>query len=410
MSDLADIAASIWAREKALEFRGSDPYDGLNSRLLSPVLGWSKYLRLALIQAVKRSPIDLRRILGVQPRVNPKGLALYLSSIMSWLSIEETPEYWRAWLQDELLSKASLPDGRPLVSPERQHVEGIRRNPTIGKRLENGAIAWGYSFPWQGRRFYQPAWAPTVVCTSFVLDALTHSKAPLLTQIAGATARFVADHLNVHEDGTGICFSYSPQDSTRVYNASLFGARILAEGARYSEDHTDSLRSMACRAAEYVLQRQEESGRWVYGEAGHWQWTDNLHTGFVLESLMKLQSRLGLGEWREQIQRGLDYYQEHLFLPDGTARYYSTSTKPLDPHSFAQGAITLTEAVQLGYSIDVEPRQVLLAAVKQLWDEERRGFLYRPPSPLRQSMIHSRWSQAWMLRAITAYLDCVDNE
>jgi hypothetical protein len=46
------------------EYKGWDPYDGLNSRLLSrlPWIGRNRLLRLAWIQAFKKSPVNLRTI------------------------------------------------------------------------------------------------------------------------------------------------------------------------------------------------------------------------------------------------------------------------------------------------------------------------------------------------------------
>ena len=52
-----------------------------------------------------------------------------------------------------------------------------------------------------------------------------------VTLLTRRAARFVAERLHRHEDADGICFSYSPTDRTRVYNASLFGAKILARAA-----------------------------------------------------------------------------------------------------------------------------------------------------------------------------------
>ena len=46
------------------EFKGYDPYDGLNSRLFNAIPGVSKnrIARLAWIQTFKRSPINLRKV------------------------------------------------------------------------------------------------------------------------------------------------------------------------------------------------------------------------------------------------------------------------------------------------------------------------------------------------------------
>src|SRR5262249_20185180 len=55
---------------------GIDPYDALNSKVFSvlPFLD-SRFPRILLTQALKRSPIDVRGLLGTEKTQNPKGLA-----------------------------------------------------------------------------------------------------------------------------------------------------------------------------------------------------------------------------------------------------------------------------------------------------------------------------------------------
>src|SRR5258708_3136847 len=65
------------------DFAGYDPYDALNSRLLKllPVLE-SRIPRLILTQLLKRSPVDLRRLLQIPPTQNPKGIAIFLAALL----------------------------------------------------------------------------------------------------------------------------------------------------------------------------------------------------------------------------------------------------------------------------------------------------------------------------------------
>ena len=74
--DLETIYEQLFAYCKQQGFSGYDPFDGLNSSWFqrSP-LKYSAAARLAWLQMVKRSPVDLRRVLGVKKGVNPKGFA-----------------------------------------------------------------------------------------------------------------------------------------------------------------------------------------------------------------------------------------------------------------------------------------------------------------------------------------------
>ncbi|MCJ7580106.1 MAG: hypothetical protein MUP98_06180, partial [Candidatus Aminicenantes bacterium] len=64
------------------QWAGYDPYDALNSRVFRalPFLNF-KMFRLLLTQGVKRCPVNLRPLLIVPKTPNPKGIALFLSSL-----------------------------------------------------------------------------------------------------------------------------------------------------------------------------------------------------------------------------------------------------------------------------------------------------------------------------------------
>src|SRR5258708_1095354 len=62
------------------EFKGWDPHDALNS----PLIGWltqrSRYAGIFWLQLLKRSPLNLRRLLRIRKGYNPKGMGLFLAS------------------------------------------------------------------------------------------------------------------------------------------------------------------------------------------------------------------------------------------------------------------------------------------------------------------------------------------
>ena len=59
-------------------FKGWDPYDGLNSKFFqaTPLKDWD-FARLLWIQAFKRSPINLRKLFNVPNQYNAKGIDLF---------------------------------------------------------------------------------------------------------------------------------------------------------------------------------------------------------------------------------------------------------------------------------------------------------------------------------------------
>jgi hypothetical protein len=395
------IARRVWQNLADAGFAGTDPYDGLNSRLLAPVLRHSRLLRLVVIQGVKRSPVNLRPLLAVPPGLNPKGLALVLQGAAEYAELDPDG-LQRAWLADALMCLASRTDGTPAFGSRRVTAGSAGRLAGATASWPE-AIGWGYDFPWQSKAFLQPAYYPTVVATSFAIDALADAQAPGWREATAAAGRFVAGHLHRHEDTDGLCFSYSPGDRTRVYNASLFGARLLAQAAPHVAE-SEQWREDAKRAVDWVMARQAADGSWIYGEADHWRWIDNLHTGFNLETIHRTAALLGTDRWDDGLAAGLAYYRRNLFEDDGTPRYYSTTRWPLDPHSFAQGALTFLRLQRFSPDGRDFAGRILARGVEELWDEARGGFRFQKHPGHAQQIIHMRWSQAWMLRALCAYL------
>jgi hypothetical protein len=61
-------------------YKGWDPYDGLNSKVFQslPLLKKNSLCRLIMIQTFKRNPINLRRLFFIPKEYNAKGLGLFL--------------------------------------------------------------------------------------------------------------------------------------------------------------------------------------------------------------------------------------------------------------------------------------------------------------------------------------------
>ncbi len=396
------VAVRVWRDARGRGFRGHDPYDGLNAPRLAPLLDRSRLLRLVVIQGVKRSPWNLRPLLGVAPALNPKGLALFLRGAAELPALRAEAEA-REQLADALVSLASRPDGTP-VFPPREVVPGRAGRLARGDLALGGPVGWGYPFPWQAVAFLQPPHYPTVVATSFVVDAFAAARHEAAAVVLEAAARFVEESLHCHRDDQGVCFSYSPRDRSRVYNASLFAARVLARAAGAGGPAADRRAGLAAAAVDWVVSRQRADGAWLYGEAAHWNWIDGLHTGFVLETIGFVSEALGADRWDGAVERGLDWYRKNLFAPDGTALYHPGRAYPLDPHTFAQGALTFLALPYRTPDGAAFGRAIVERAIGSLWDDGRGVFVTRRGRLVTDRTPYLRWSQAWMFRALGALL------
>jgi len=372
-----------WCR--AHDFAGYDPFDALNSRVfqLTP-LNRSRTARLFWTQALKRFPLNLRRLALVPPEKNSKGLALFaLATISNYRRVKT--------IEAETEARALLEE------LWRARIQGY-----------TGA-AWGYNFAWQSRNFFAPHGTPMVVPTAFAARALIEGYEAFgddsLLQMARSSCDFfLSDLKRTIDTKEEVCFSYSPSDSTQIFNASLLAAETLAKVGALTGETTFG--DLALRAARYVVCRQGEDGRWTYGAEAGQQWIDNFHSAYVLLSLARIaKSCIGpRAELDEALRRGFRFWRERFFLADGWPKYYHDSLYPADAHAAATAIVTLLELQKL----DAGARE--LAAAIAGWTitnlRDTRGFFYYQRRRFRTVRTpFMRWTQAWMLYALARLLE-----
>ena len=89
-----------------------------------------------------------------------------------------------------------------------------------------------------------------------------------------------------------LCFSYAPNSNTRIFNASLLAAEVLASVGKLTGEH--ELFESAERATRYVVNNQRPDGSWSYGTDPKQSWIDNFHTAYVLFSLEANNRRVSI--------------------------------------------------------------------------------------------------------------------
>lgn len=373
------------------EFAGYDPFDGLSSGLLQ----WSPLkliapARLAWLQVIKRSPIDLRSMLLVPKGVNPKALALFALAEQSRYRVTADEEHKQNAdrLVARLLSLAS---------------ESVSKN---GKPM----LSFGYNFDWQSRAFYAPKGTPTIVPTAFAARAFTEQHRLFGDEAAlaavGKICEFIVSDLNrPHQTDDEICFSYTPGDDSQIYNASLLAAEVLA-GYGNAVGKSEYL-TLAERAARFVINRQREDGAWLYGPKLRHAWVDNFHTAFNLDSLHRIASVVeGIREEAEtSIKRGYEYWIDTFFLADGAPKYFDTQTYPIDIHSSASAIATLSFLSASHPTALPLAERVLEWTVANLYDEADGYFYYQRKASTTVKTPFMRWGEAWMAYGIASYLE-----
>ena len=377
----------VWCAER--DFTGYDPFDGLNSRFFQATpLKNMALARLAWLQTVKRSPVNLRPLLQVPPGVNSKGIALF----------------------------ALAESSRFRATQSHAHRENVKYllNKLLDLKLvtchSSPVISFGYNFDWQSRAFFAPRGTPTIVPTAFAARAFVEAHEIFGEQIYLQTAQeicnFIVSDLNRSaQSADEICFSYTPLDKSVIFNASLLAGETL--GLVGALEHNQEWLELAAKTARFVLRRQTERGAWEYGIKLRHKWVDNFHTAFILSSLWRMKRVLpGLeSEIVSAVKRGFDFWSKNLFLADGTAKYFDTQTFPVDIHSAAAAIVALCDLR------DLNPEALPLAEKIARWTianllDESGFFYYQKGRFLTVKTPFIRWAQAWMALALARLLEC----
>jgi hypothetical protein len=372
-----------WCRSH--DYAGYDPFDALNSRVFQATpFRRSRAARLIWTQICKRSPLNLRSLALIPQQKNSKAIALFaLAALANYRRLKtEAAEKEAGKLLDQLMA---------------MQIPGY-----------SGA-AWGYNFAWQSRNFFAPQKTPTIVPTAFAARAFIEGYESFNVDSYLTTARstcdFILDDLN---RGAGpdeeVCFSYSPTDETRVFNASLLAAETLASVGSLTGE--PKLGDLAVRAARYVVRRQRDDGSWAYGEQANQSWTDSFHTAYVLLSLARIRKfdNRPDEDLNKALQRGYRFWRERFFLADGWPKYYHDTLYPADAHAAATAIVTLVELQELDTGALPLAEQVAAWTINKLRDQQ--GFFYyqrRRFYTVRTPFM--RWTQGWMLYALARLLE-----
>ncbi len=356
-------------------YRGWDPYDGLKSSIFKlPLLKKNKLIRFGVQQLIKRSPINLRRLLFIPKGYNPVTLGL---SIQGYTNLYKSNGYSKTdcnskieFLIDEL--QKLIPAGY------------------------SGAC-WGYDFDWEARYAKIPAYQPTVVATGIITNALfecykiTGNQKAL--DLCISASKFVLNDLKRTYEGETFCFSYSPFDQQQVFNASMKGVRLLSQV--YSVTKNDELRVAAQQAARFVINHQNDDGSWFYANRSTSEWIDNYHTGYVLDCLSEYIVHTEDNVHKELLKKGFEYYILNFFETGGKPKFFNKKLYPIDCTAAGQSLLTLLRFGEVELA-----KNVAVFTISSM--QHKKGyFFFRKYKWYSQKTSFMRWSNAWMFAGLS---------
>lgn len=359
-------------------YRGFDPYDALSSPLFKlPFLKDNKIIRLGFQQVIKRIPINLRQILGIRKSLNPVTIGLVIPAYAYIMQLD--------------------PSNNGLSKEVNNLLDILEKTSSKGY----SGICWGYDFDWEAKYAKIPAYTPTIVATGIITNGLFESykllKIERMYEMCKSACDFINKDLNRYYEGSTFCWSYSPFDNQKVYNATLKGARLFSQV--YSiEKKNYNLLEQARQTVLFSLNSQNPDGSWSYSKGDSRVWVDNFHTGYVLDCLREYKENSGDQAPDMPIKKGLDYYINTFFKDNIIPKYYNNSLYPIDSSSMAQSIITLTNFNYFKIALDIAQWSISNM-------QDRDGYFYYQNHRLYTNKIsYMRWSNAWMFNALSKLL------
>lgn len=392
MKNLTKSFTSLKSYCEKENFAGWDPYDGLNSKIFNfTLLKYWNLARIAWIQGFKRSPINFRKILIVPKQHNAKGIALFLNGYCNLYRLAKAGDT-RFGTKEEI----------------RDQIDELALLLLAMQNKDYSGACWGYNFDWQSRAFFLPINTPTVVATSFVVEALLKAyeitKNETYYKTAISSAEFIKNDLNRIEKEDGLfMFSYSPLDDRAVYNATLLGSKTLALIYHYTKEN--ELKELAYKSVKAVCKEQNEDGSFPHSDQVGQKWRDNFHTGFKLESIQFYQNYCEDNSFDSTIEKGFEYWIENFFDPKtGFSYYYDRDMNPtlVDLHCVAQALSTFDKLERFNENEELI-NKITSWAIENMQDKKGYFYFQKKKNKINKTQ-YMRWPNAWMFYGLSYYL------
>ncbi len=366
------------------DYAGFSKFDAFNSPVVEALTPEIPRLRALVAAAWARSPIDLRHIFRTKPSRNPKGIALFALA------------YFRRYRAEG--RKEDCAEARKLL----QWLDDNSQPGYAGK-------CWGYDHPWHSLHFFAPRYSPNVVVTGNVahafLEGFEATGDKKLLDVARSSVEFMLRDLTVPVDQQNMrSIGYVPGSDWGVLNINGLAASVLARTAKHTGEA--GLVAEARRLIAFLVDKQTEYGAWNYA----WPATssnvkhDNYHTGNVLDWILDYTTLTGDQSFLENYRLGLEFFRNHLYLPDGFPKWRSNRVFPADTHSAAQGIVTFAKAArefEVGYLKMAQ--KVATWSVRHLQRPEG-CFIYQKGRFWTKNYTLMRWCNAWMAYALSSLL------
>jgi rhamnogalacturonyl hydrolase YesR len=366
------------------DYKGYEPSDG-NLSFLHPLTFEIPVFERILQQVIWKSPVDIRRLVGVRPHRSTKGMGYMASGYTLLYRLQKKEE-------------------------QRKHLEFCLDWLMTNRAPRYEHYCWGDSFPFSSRGGRRPAFEPTIVWSSLIghayLDAHETVGNVRYLEVAGSICEWIK-RLPRNETPSGLCLGYTALGRSIIHNSNMLGASLLARVGRVNGDK-EAL-DLAREAMKYSCTRQNSDGSWAYGDGAKYAWIDSFHTGYNLDSLKCYMEHTGDKAYEQELQAGFEFFRHNFFETDGRPKYYHDRTYPIDIQCASQAIETLVQFRSKSEDAMVLAGRVASWTIDNMQDPDGH-FYYRDLGyrKIKTPMFH--WGQATMFKALAVLLSATEKD
>ncbi len=360
-------------------FKGYDPYDTLNSTIPFHWLG--KWGPVLAIQFQKRNPFNIRKLLGIKKDYNPKAMGLFLQAY----SIK-----YQQHKSEETLQKMEF------------FFNWLLENRTKGY----AEYCWGYNFDWASPVKFLKKYSPTIVVSGFVAKGIFEyyqaTQNPKAVEVLKSIGDFTQNQLAWTKNEKGYCVSYSTQAVDCCYNANMLGAELFAR--LFYLTNESNYKELAQKMTDFTISYQQKDGHWNYSidtKTGKERTQIDFHQGYVLDSIHYVIKYCGENEtYKKALKSGIEYYFAKQFKQNGQSIFRVPTEYPVEIHNQSQGIITFTRLSYLSDKYANFAETIAEWTIQNM--QSKKGYFYYKKYPFYTIKTpFMRWSNAWMLLALT---------
>ena len=370
-------------------FKGYDPYDTLNSPIPFHWLG--KWGPVLAIQFQKRNPFNIRKLLGIKKAHNPKAMGLFLQAYS---------------LMYQQINPVSIPiaivEGEETLQKMEFFFNWLLENRTKGY-VE---FCWGYNFDWASPVKFLEKNSPTIVVSGFIAKGIFEyyqaTQNPKAVEVLKSIADFTQNQLAWTKTEKGFCVSYSTEATDCCYNANMLGAELFARLFYLTKE--EKYKELAQKMTDFIVAHQQTDGHWNYSidiKTGKERTQIDFHQGYVLDSIHYVNRYCGENEeYKKALKLGAEYYFTKQFNQNGQSIFRVPIEYPVEIHNQSQGIITFTRLAYLSDNYANFATTIAAWTIQNM--QNKKGYFYYKKYPFYTIKTpFMRWSNAWMLLALT---------